>query len=237
MSLLETMGAPTYDRKKIAKVLSNPKRAAIIEILAEGAQNVSSLVLKTRMSQPEVSLHLSALLSAGMVESRRTGKVVNYALIPEPLERYSNWLEQLSSARSIKTTSKFQDDGLKETPDFSLARTCYDHLAGRYGVELLETLLGKSWLMVEDPSKPTYKLTDLGIVGMERLGITIPLYKSQGRIFAFGCRDVSEKKLHLGGLLGALILRDMIRRKIVAVISGTRILRVHGTIIEWFIPP
>ena len=76
-------------------------------------------------------------------------------------------------------------------------------------------------------------MTDNGAIELERLGISIRFYELGRRIFAYGCRDVSERDYHLGGFLGAVILKDMIKKKIVSAIPQTRTLKVNGTIEGW----
>ncbi len=222
------------DRSNTAKILSNRRRVAIIEILAVEPCNVTSITERTGMAQAEVSMHLSRLLSAGLVESQRHGKEVVYRLIPEPLEMYSNWLDRLASAKVSKGSSKYGESNSHASLDFSFARTCYDHLAGKYGVELLKTLLDRRWLIIKDPAKPIYDITDEGIAGLQQLGISLPPRKASGRKFAYGCRDVSERDFHLGGLLGSIILNNLIVRGIVFVNPNTRILSANAPLTRWF---
>jgi hypothetical protein len=59
------------------------------------------------------------------------------------------------------------------------------------------------------------------------------LEKKSGRMFAYGCRDVSERELHLGGALGYAILKDLVSKGIVIKSEGTRILTVNRPIEEW----
>ncbi|MCW6168707.1 MAG: metalloregulator ArsR/SmtB family transcription factor [Thermoplasmatales archaeon] len=221
-------------RNNIARALSNPERTAIIEVLASGTRNVGSIVKSTGIPQPKVSAHLSELRSVGLVAPHRSGREIKYTLIPEPLESYSMWLDDLAGSRFINSIR----DSKKRTPakdgDFSKARTCYDHLAGKLGVELLHSLIEKSWIAVDDAKKPTYKLTDIGTVGLQHLGVNIRFYEIGKRMFAYGCRDVSEQEYHLGGFLGAVILKDMIKKNIVSAKPQTRTLKVNGSIAGWF---
>ncbi|MCL4420706.1 MAG: metalloregulator ArsR/SmtB family transcription factor [Candidatus Thermoplasmatota archaeon] len=220
-------------KNDIARALSNPERTMIIEVLASGTHNVGSIVKSTGISQSKVSTHLSELHSVGLVSSHRSGREIRYSLIPEPLESYSIWLDDLAGSKSINSICDSENIKSEKSHDFSEARTCYDHLAGKLGVELLHSLLQRSWIVVDDTKKPTYRLTDNGAIELERLGISIRFYELGRRIFAYGCRDVSERDYHLGGFLGAVILKDMIKKKIVSAIPQTRTLKVNGTIEGW----
>ena len=52
-------------------------------------------------------------------------------------------------------------------------------------------------------------------------------------MFAYGCKDVSERELHLGGALGYAIFKDLVSKGIVIKSEGTRILTVNRPIEEW----
>ncbi|MCL5990258.1 MAG: metalloregulator ArsR/SmtB family transcription factor, partial [Candidatus Thermoplasmatota archaeon] len=88
-------------KNDIARALSNPERTMIIEVLASGTHNVGSIVKSTGISQSKVSTHLSELHSVGLVSSHRSGREIRYSLIPEPLESYSIWLDDLAGSKSI----------------------------------------------------------------------------------------------------------------------------------------
>jgi DNA-binding transcriptional ArsR family regulator len=58
--------------------LSDLTRLRIIELLLEGEQNVSELVVALGQPQSRVSNHLACLRWCGYVDSRREGKFVYY---------------------------------------------------------------------------------------------------------------------------------------------------------------
>ncbi len=60
------------------KVLGEPARLLILNVLQEGERSVSELVERTGRSQPNVSQHLGHLSRAGLVASRRDGSRVLY---------------------------------------------------------------------------------------------------------------------------------------------------------------
>ena len=217
----------------VIRIISNPERLAIIEILAEGRCNVTGIVKKTGIVQPKVSTHLSILQNAGIVDSFRSGKEIIYSIVPEVMESLLSWAEELSGKMNRSLNEEINII-VPSSDSFSYARCCYDHLAGKVGVYLLEELLRRGWIAVENIDKPTFQLTDLGEDSLRNLGVNIPVKKKHGRIFAYGCRDVSERKLHLGGSLGHAIFQDMIVKGIIQRSSGTRSLMVNSTVDEWF---
>ena len=113
------------------------------------------------------------------------------------------------------------------------ARTCYAHLAG---VELLHQIFERAWLEQTDlqgSPRVSYRLTLSGKQALTTKNVNLPPSSSKRR-FAYGCTDWTERRLHLGGALGAAILlalqdRDIVRRR-----DGTRVVSVESGISGWF---
>ena len=220
------------DISRITKAIAHPERASIIEILSEEKCNVTGIVKKTGIAQPKVSMHLSRLQDAGIVDSFRSGKEITYSIVPEAMEDLSSWAEELAGKGNSNHIDPVAEHLSQDS--FSYARCCYDHLAGKTGVYLLEELIRRNWIRIENSEKPTYSLTEPGEESLRNMGVDIPLKRRGGRIFAYGCKDVSERKLHLGGSLGHAIFQDMIRKGTIQRSPGTRSLKVNSTVDEWF---
>lgn len=62
------------------KVLSEPARLQLLDVLREGERTVGELVERTGHSQANVSKHLQMLHRAGFVRRRKEGLFVRYAL-------------------------------------------------------------------------------------------------------------------------------------------------------------
>ncbi|MGF1633918.1 MAG: ArsR/SmtB family transcription factor [Phycisphaerae bacterium] len=62
------------------KLLSDPTRLRILLMLREGELNVSTLCDRLDLPQPTVSHHLGLLRMSNIIENRRSGKQVFYAL-------------------------------------------------------------------------------------------------------------------------------------------------------------
>ncbi len=65
--------------------LAAPVRLRILEVLGRGEASVGDIVDAAAASQPNVSQHLRVLHAAGLVERRRAGAYVVYALRNSPL--------------------------------------------------------------------------------------------------------------------------------------------------------
>ena len=65
---------------KILKALSDPTRLKIVELLKQGEICACKFVPLTKKAQPTVSQHLKILENAGIVKSRKEGKMILYSV-------------------------------------------------------------------------------------------------------------------------------------------------------------
>ena len=65
---------------EMCKVFSNPTRLEILDLLRDEEMSVTELIRKTRLSQANISQHLSIMKSKGIVISDRKGKNIYYRL-------------------------------------------------------------------------------------------------------------------------------------------------------------
>jgi DNA-binding transcriptional ArsR family regulator len=63
------------------KVLSEPNRLSVLEVLKGGELNVTAVVEKTGLSQALVSKHLKLLTIAGLVKRKPAGSLVFYQVV------------------------------------------------------------------------------------------------------------------------------------------------------------
>jgi DNA-binding transcriptional ArsR family regulator len=86
------VNSQTLDRRLAA--LADPTRRAIVERLAEGEATVSDLASPFAMSLPAVLKHLGVLEDAGLMRSRKVGRVKTCRLEPAALEPVAVWVEE-----------------------------------------------------------------------------------------------------------------------------------------------
>ena len=84
------------------RVLGDPSRRAILDLLRDGERPVGELVEQLRQSQPAVSKNLRILRDAGLVGVRPLGQRRLYHVKTEPLVELDEWL---STYRQLWTTS------------------------------------------------------------------------------------------------------------------------------------
>ena len=66
---------------EMCKVFSNSTRLEILNLLRDREMSVTVLIKKTKLSQANISQHLSIMKSKGIVTSNRKGKNIYYRLI------------------------------------------------------------------------------------------------------------------------------------------------------------
>ncbi len=82
---------PALDR--VFRALADPTRRAVVERLARGPLPTSELAAPFRMALPSFTQHLDVLAEAGLVQSRKEGRVRTWALAPATLETARHWLD------------------------------------------------------------------------------------------------------------------------------------------------
>jgi len=106
------------------------------------------------------------------------------------------------------------------------ARTCYDHIAGALGVSLHDRFTALGWLSEVSADASAYELTRSGKKSLEALGIDVAATRALRRRFAFPCVDWSERRPHIGGAVGAALLKLALKRRWVTQDLDSRILSV-----------
>ena len=64
----------------MCKVFSNPTRLEILNLLRYKEMSVTELIKKSKLSQANISQHLSIMKSKGIVSSERNGKNIYYKI-------------------------------------------------------------------------------------------------------------------------------------------------------------
>ena len=182
-------------------------------LLDNHARTATELAVVAEVSPSTASVHLNRLKTEGLVKMAIQGKHRYYRLQGAEVARVLEALSVLAGGPRPKF--------VPHTPNrLRAARTCYDHIAGTLGVLLHDRLESAGWL------SSSYDLTPAGIKVFEAMGIDVAETRRLHRRFAFGCLDWSERRSHLGGALGAELLKLAIRKKWVTEELDSRALSV-----------
>lgn len=80
---------------EILKVLANPKRARIVDVIAEEEKNAKELLHYFQISQPTLSHDMKQLLNSGLVKARRDGKYIFYSVNTPKLQAFHERLGKI----------------------------------------------------------------------------------------------------------------------------------------------
>jgi len=77
------------------KVLSDPNRIKILELLIKGDTCGCTLIDKLPISQPTLSYHLKMISKAGLVTSKKEGTWIKYFVNKEKLTSIINFISEI----------------------------------------------------------------------------------------------------------------------------------------------
>lgn len=190
------------DIATVAALLADPARARILMALGDGrVLPARALSDEAGIAPSTASAHLGKLLDGGLLRVEAQGRHRYYRLAGAEVGELLEALARVSPAapvRSLKQATKAQA--------VRHARTCYDHLAGVLGVDLMQAMLDHGLLANGDH----YRLTERGARDLEAFGIDLGALRSHRRPLIRYCVDWSERRHHLAGALGAALAERML---------------------------
>ncbi|HWW96920.1 MAG TPA: helix-turn-helix transcriptional regulator [Edaphobacter sp.] len=192
---------------QIAAAIGEPARARMLFCLMDGhARTSTELAVVANVSPSTASVHLHRLKTARLVKVLIQGKHRYYSLEGAEVASVLEGLSVLAGG--------FRDRFVPNTPNrLCAARTCYDHLAGRVGVSLHDRFHALHWLSAVSKIGNAYELTPAGSKAFEALGIDLEATRALRRRFACACLDWSERRPHVGGALGAALLKIALKKR------------------------
>lgn len=202
------------DFSSVAALIGEPSRAAMLSALMNGlALPAGELAELAGISPQTTSAHLQKLLNGQLLAVETHGRHRYYRLKNPDVAAALEALMQL--APNLKPRA-LRDDALAR------ARTCYDHLAGQLGVRLEVALIHNGWL---ERRELTYHLTPTGVARLEGFGVDTSAITLEPR-FAKACLDWTERRYHVGGLLGRTLTKRFLELGWLAQFKDTRALRL-----------
>ena len=181
-----------------ASLIGDPARANILSALLDGrALTATELGLAAGVSPSTTSGHLAKLLEGRLVSVTSSGR-----------HRYYR-LGSPAVARALESLMTLAIDGPpRHRPKspcgeaMARARTCYDHLAGKLGVALADSLAERRQILLSEEGGV---VTKSGRDFLKELGIEVESLGGSRRALCRSCLDWSERRWHLAGALGAAL--------------------------------
>lgn len=197
---------------------------------------VTDLAEQLDLAQPRISTHLAILREAGLVDSRNSARTRVYRVKADLTAPALDALKRAAGLEAGPAPSPAARREIARNSAYRHARTCYDHLAGLAGVDLLDGFVFDRWLIRTGgpDERPLYSITEAGDRAFTRLNIDLTAVRSAGRrSVACGCLDWTERKPHLAGSLGAAVLKSLEQMGYVRRLEGSRQIDIVRPIDGW----
>jgi DNA-binding transcriptional ArsR family regulator len=209
------------DLAAVAGLIAEPARARILLALTDGrALPASGLAAEAGISAPATTNHLNRLLDGGLITVEASGRHRYYRLAGPQVAVV---LEALATLAPVHPVRSLRQD--TQAAALRYGRSCYDHLAGRLGVDLTARLLARHALIATDGTDDTgrregeryaapvphhpYELGPAARPVLADLGVDLDALLAAPRrtrpLLRF-CVDWTEQRHHLAGGLGAALL-------------------------------
>jgi DNA-binding transcriptional ArsR family regulator len=185
---------------ELGALIGDPARANMLAALMDGrALPAGELAYIARVTPQTASGHLAKLTETNLLVPEKQGRH-RYYHIASPL--VASMVESIMTVAAIqlparRTPVSYMDDGMR------IARTCYDHAAGRLGVGIAEAMAERGHVVFGDDGAA---VTEAGSAFLVDFGIARDVGHRTRRPFCRPCLDWSERRPHIAGAVGAAIL-------------------------------
>ena len=196
------------DIASAAALIADSTRAAILRaLLPDRPLAAGELARLAGVSAATASFHLAKLLEGGMITVIRQGRHRYYRLAGHEVAAALEALGLISPGLPVRSLRQS-----REAAALAEARTCYDHLVGKAGVELLDGMLRRGLLEEKsgrtgrgDTSSLRFEVTGAGTKELGSFGLSLLQIRRTRRHFAGTCIDWTQRRRHLNGALAAAI--------------------------------
>ncbi|NYE94662.1 DNA-binding transcriptional ArsR family regulator [Psychromicrobium silvestre] len=226
---------------RVGELFADRARSRILMALHSGKElPASTLASEAGVSRSTASSHLRKLSDGGLLAVAEHGRNRYYRLANQQVAEVIEKLAELASEGPIRSLR----EGTKAA-QLSLARTCYDHLAGRLGVSVMKSMLNQGLLSGGDGSydplksgtdRPAshghdhdYKLTPAGEEFIGRLGVK---FAPGSRPLIRYCIDWTEQSHHLAGKLGRGLFERFLEQGWILQRQSSRALKITSSGID-----
>jgi DNA-binding transcriptional ArsR family regulator len=204
---------------EVAALIGDPARANILSALMGGqALTAGELAYAAGVSPQTTSGHLAKLADGRLIACIKQGRHRYYGIAtPRVAEMLEGIMAVVADAPPRHRPASKLDEAMRH------ARTCYDHFAGKLGVGLTDALRAHGHLELTDDGGA---ITESGAAFLEDFGVDLAAARNRRRIFCRPCLDWTERRLHLGGTVGAVLAQRCFDLKWIQRVRDSRALTV-----------
>jgi DNA-binding transcriptional ArsR family regulator len=204
---------------EVASLIGDAARANMLSALMGGqALTAGELARHAGVTAQTTSGHLAKLTEARLIAVERQGRHRYYRLASADAAHAIHAL----MAVAANGPKRHRPVGPKDEA-LRLARTCYDHMAGRLAVAVADALTDKGYLVLADGAG---LVTDEGRRFFCDFGLDIAAESRSRRPLCRTCLDWSERRPHLAGRIGSSLLGRVLDLGWVARMPESRALRL-----------
>ena len=210
INLVPPRAAPTIPECRASPAsFAHPARMRMLMTLADGTMRpAGELAFAAGISAQSASAHLSALVDGGLLCLQAQGRHRYFRLAGAEVADAIENLASLSVA--VRPRAPRSAAIPKSEPvQFLHARTCYDHLAGEAAVQICEAMVKARWMTAQGQD---FSVTRRGEKRLAALDVDLVVARVSKRVFARACVDLTQRRHHLGGALGAALLDVCVAR-------------------------
>ncbi|MDE1165733.1 MAG: helix-turn-helix transcriptional regulator [Pseudomonas sp.] len=212
---------------QIAMLLADPKRSAMVWALIDGSPRASEeLAQLVGLSPSSASAHLARLSAGGLLKLEARGRKRFFKLAAPEVGAA---VEALASVLVANADLQVSDGSpVQARPPLSMrkARACQDHLGGEVAVELFQRMLDAGWIEKQDQR---LEVTQKGSLHFARYGIFIQALAHREHHPVCGCSEWNDRRPHLGGALGASLMKLFIQSGWLRTCDVPRALQLTAT--------
>ena len=204
---------------EVAALVGDPARANMLSALLDGRSlTATDLAYTAGVSPQTASGHLAKLLAARLVLLAQHGRHRYYRLagpdVGHMLEAIAN--VAASGPPRFRPLSK-KDAAMRQ------ARICYDHMAGVLAVRVAEWLAARDFVILGNEAG---EVTPAGVDFLSKFGVDLSRAQAKRRIFCRPCVDLTERRLHIGGAVGAALASRCLELKWIERVRDSRAVTV-----------
>ena len=201
---------------EVAAAFADDSRAAMVDVLLDGCDHTVGELARAAGIRPSTAVaHVARLERAGVVATHRKGR--------ERLVRLSG-SEAAAAYEALSALAREERVvGLRawtRRERLRLARTCYDHLAGRLGVAVTDAAVEAGALDAD------FGLGLNAYSWFGRLGVDLEALPRSRRPLVRVCTDWTERRPHIAGALGAAVCSAVLDAGWAARQPATRAVKV-----------
>jgi DNA-binding transcriptional ArsR family regulator len=207
---------------RLAAALADETRATMLLALLDGrAFTAGELARRAGVAPSTASEHLDRLLAAGLLSQRRQGRHRYVQLADAETAHLVEDLVARAGTPAIRPLTTLRAASAREA--LARGRTCYDHLAGRLGVDITDAMTAAGLLS----QRTGFSVTDAGCAWLvDRAGVDPAALRASRRPLARPCLDWTERRTHLGGAAGAALCARFLGARWVERIGSGRAVRL-----------